>query len=211
LAEGKVTGLEATAEGWLCRDASGRILAEAEAVCLAAGFDTAVFLPPAGLQPVRGQAEYTAEPIFTGDATAWGAYAIPTRDGGVLFGASHRRGDAGRDLRPDERSANLDALAKHRPALAERVRTLPMEGLRSRAAVRAAVRDHLPLAGRWGTSGLHVLSGLGGRGFTLAPLLAEHIAAEALGAPSPLPTSLARRLRPDRFAAENSSVGSPFP
>ena len=211
LIEGEVADLQPTAEGWLCRGGRGQILAEAEAVCLAAGFDTAVLLPSAGLQPVRGQAEYATAPVFTGEAAAWGAYAIPTRDGGVLFGASHRRGDANRDVRPDERLANLDALAERRPALAERVRALPAEALRSRAAVRAATRDHLPLAGGWGSDGLHLLSGLGGRGFTLAPLLAEHIAAEALGAPSPLPTSLARRLRPDRFAAENRNVGSPFP
>ncbi len=36
-----------------------------------------------------------------------------------------------------------------------------------------------------------VLGGLGGRGFTLAPLLAEHLVAEALGAPSSLPRPLA--------------------
>ena len=41
-----------------------------------------------------------------------------------------------------------------------------------------------------------MLAGLGGRGFTLAPLLAEHVAALVVGAPSPLP----RGLRGDRGA-----------
>jgi tRNA 5-methylaminomethyl-2-thiouridine biosynthesis bifunctional protein len=45
-----------------------------------------------------------------------------------------------------------------------------------------------------------VLGGLGARGFALAPLLAEHLAAFALGAPSPLPAPLARIVAPGRFA-----------
>ena len=51
------------------------------------------------------------------------------------------------------------------------------------------------------TVGLWVLAGFGARGFTLAPLLAEHVAALALGAPSPLPRSQAELVDPGRFAA----------
>jgi tRNA 5-methylaminomethyl-2-thiouridine biosynthesis bifunctional protein len=43
------------------------------------------------------------------------------------------------------------------------------------------------------------LTGLGGRGFVLAPLLAEHLAALVVGAPSPLPAPLAALVAPDRF------------
>ena len=187
---------------WRCLDASGDVLVETDAVCLAAGLATGGF-GPAGLFAVRGQAEFTSAPVFSGVASAWGAYAIPLRDGGLLFGASHRRYDAGCDLRPYETEANLEALTARRPALAARVRSLPVERLEARAAVRAATPDHLPLAGAWGDAGLYVMGGLGGRGFSLAPLLAEHIAAIAAGAPSPLPVDLAHRLRPDRFVGEN--------
>ncbi|HEX3408622.1 MAG TPA: hypothetical protein VHS81_15420, partial [Caulobacteraceae bacterium] len=48
--------------------------------------------------------------------------------------------------------------------------------------------------------GLYLLGGFGARGFTLAPLLAEHVAADALGAASPLPAPLARSVDPGRFA-----------
>ena len=203
---GTVASVEPQDERWLCRDASGAVLAETDAVCLAAGFDTAVLLPGAGLRPIRGQAEFTRAPVFTGLAAAWGAYAIPLREGGVLFGASHVRGDAGCDIRPAEAAANLDVLQGRRPALAHRVRALPPGELQSRAAVRASTPDHLPLAGETGLQGLYVLSGLGGRGFTLAPLLAEHLAALAAQAPSPLAVDLGRRLRPDRFAANLATV-----
>jgi tRNA 5-methylaminomethyl-2-thiouridine biosynthesis bifunctional protein len=46
---------------------------------------------------------------------------------------------------------------------------------------------------------LYVLSGLGSRGFTLAPLLAEHVAAGALSRPSPLARTLGDLVDPARF------------
>jgi tRNA 5-methylaminomethyl-2-thiouridine biosynthesis bifunctional protein len=51
-----------------------------------------------------------------------------------------------------------------------------------------------------GQPGLFVLSGLGSRGFALAPLLAEHVAARVLDAPSPLPADLAAVVDPVRFS-----------
>ena len=199
--EGRVAVLEPDEGCWRCLDASGRVLAVADVVCLAAGSDIADLLEKTGLRPVRGQLEFTSAPVFDGQAAAWGAYAIPTREGGVLFGASHRRGDRSRELRAEETVANLEMLATRRPGLAERVHGLTPGALRSRAGVRAATADHLPLAGAWGIEGLHVLGGLGGRGFTLAPLLAEHVAAAALGAPSPLSSGVAHSLRGDRYRA----------
>jgi tRNA 5-methylaminomethyl-2-thiouridine biosynthesis bifunctional protein len=50
-----------------------------------------------------------------------------------------------------------------------------------------------------------VLTGFGSRGFSFAPLLAEHVAAIALGAPSPLPAPLARLVAPDRTAVRRAA------
>ena len=44
----------------------------------------------------------------------------------------------------------------------------------------------------------------GARGFTLAPLLAEHVAAIAMDAPSPLPGPLADIVDPARFRAREA-------
>jgi D-glycero-D-manno-heptose 1,7-bisphosphate phosphatase len=83
--------------------------------------------------------------------------------------------------------------------------------LQSRAGVRAATPDRLPLAGALpGRPGWFVLSGLGGRGFTTAPLLAEHVAAAALGAPSPLPRDLAAAVDPTRFRARRPRRARPY-
>jgi tRNA 5-methylaminomethyl-2-thiouridine biosynthesis bifunctional protein len=81
------------------------------------------------------------------------------------------------------------------PALAARIAP---ERLERRASVRATTPDRLPLAGAI-EPGLFVLGGLGGRGFTWAPLLAEHVAARVTGAPSPLPLELSEVVSPDRF------------
>jgi tRNA 5-methylaminomethyl-2-thiouridine biosynthesis bifunctional protein len=188
-----VGSIERAGGVWRVIDTAGAVIAEVDILCVALGADTARLIEGLPLQPVRGQATM-AEVAFDGAPAAWGGYAIPTRDG-VLFGATHERGDASRDLRPEDDARNLAELQKGRPALAARLAGAPKT---ARAAVRAATPDHTPLAGDI-APGLHVLSGLGGRGFTLAPLLAEAVAATALGAANPLPRALQASIDPARF------------
>lgn len=167
--------------------------AEADITVIALGAASASRLANLPLQPVRGQTSVVEAP-FTGMAAAWGGYCIPTRSG-LLFGATHQRGEAGDDVRAEDAERNLGYLAEGRPALAERVKDLPAVG---RAAIRAATPDHMPLAGRLSDS-LYVLTGLGGRGFTLAPILGEAVAAMTLGRPGPLPRSMLEAVSADRF------------
>jgi len=189
----RVTGLEPLAGGWRILGEYGVQLAEVDRVILAAGTETLGIDAP--LRPVRGQASW-AEGVGT-PAVAWGGYALSTRTG-LLFGATHDRDDIGTDLRPDDHRRNLETLAAALPDLAARVAGLPLEG---RAAVRATTPDHLPLAGPApGAPGVFLLCGFGSRGFSLAPLLAEHVAALAMGAASPVPEDLAELVNPDRFA-----------
>jgi tRNA 5-methylaminomethyl-2-thiouridine biosynthesis bifunctional protein len=129
-------------------------------------------------------------------AAAGGAYSIPA-PGGVLFGATHDRDDLETDVRPGDNERNRAALAAVRPALAARLADRPIEG---RASLRATTPDRMPLAGPI-EPGLFILTGLGSRGFTTAPLLAEHVAALMLGMPSPLPADCAALVSPARFAA----------
>ena len=70
--------------------------------------------------------------------------------------------------------------------------------LTHRAAVRVSTPDHGPMCGEL-SAGLFVMTGLGGRGFTLAPLLAESLASALAGAPDPLERRLKRRLDPRRY------------
>ena len=146
-------------------------------------------------------------------AAAWGGYLAPDAHRPAVRRhprpRRHRRRGQGR--RTTRR--NLATLAARRPALA----AASGRHARSTAAPRCARRGRT--SRRWparspGRPGLFVLAGLGGRGFTLAPLLAEHVAALALGAPSPLPAPLAARLDPDHFRRSASGcriVGRPAP
>lgn len=172
---------------------------DADVVCIAAGHASAGFadLP---LQPIRGQASWIGG-VTTG-ATAFGGYAIPTREG-VLFGATHDREVSDTEVWDEDNLRNLSLLAKGLPDLAAELAGRPLQ---ARASIRAATPDKLPLAGAL-ADGLYVLSGLGSRGFCTAPLLAEHVVALALGAPSPLPVDLARLVDPARFARDNRRRG----
>lgn len=188
-----VARVEPCAVGWRLLDQAGAMILEAGVVVIAAGWGAAALGPELALSPVRGQADWVDG--VTSPATAWGGYAAPT-PGGLLFGATHERGETA--IRTDAActARNLETLAARLPRLAEEIAATG--GLHSRAAIRATTPDRLPLAGQL-APGLFVLSGLGSRGFCVAPLLAEHVAALSAGTPSPLPAVLAARVEPKRF------------
>ena len=198
----RVAQIAPAATGWTLTDATGAALGTFEAVCIAAGFDTSALVADTALRPVRGQVTTSAQRL-EGEATAWGGYVIPTRTG-LLFGATHQRGDDDRRARSADDADNLESLATVRPALARRVGLAP---LGHRAAIRTSTPDHMPLAGE-AAPGLYLLTGFGGRGFTLAPLLAEQVTAQVLGAPRPLSRTLAGCLDPRRYTAAARTEGA---
>jgi tRNA 5-methylaminomethyl-2-thiouridine biosynthesis bifunctional protein len=192
----RVTALETTRDGWrLALDGGDTIIADA--VIVTAGAGAAGLLPELALSPVAGQADWV-EDIRPAAATAWGGYAVPTGTG-LLFGATHDRGGGEGPPDDDASARNLATLAGRLPQLAGQV---PAGARQRRRAVRATTPDRLPLCGPVpGQPGLFVLGGLGSRGFCVAPLLAEHLAALVTGAPSPLRQDMAARLAPDRARA----------
>ena len=193
--QAEVAGLEPGDDGWRLKGAAGATLAVADIVCLACGMDCARLAPSLELRAVRGQASLA--PGVTAPASVlFGGYAAPA-PGGTMFGATHDRDDESLEVRAADHQRNLATVGQVLPGLAGRLAQVRLEAF---TGVRATTADYLPLAGAVpGQDGLHVLGGLGSRGFTLAPLLAEHIAACALGAPSPLQGSLADLVDPARF------------
>ena len=191
-----VERIEAGRAGWRLFDGAGALLVEADVVVIAAGWGAAGLRPDLSLAPVRGQADWV-EGVGTGPV-AWGGYAAPTGEG-LLFGATHDRGETVDGPSAAASVRNLETVAARLPALAARIAAAGP--VRSRTAVRATTPDRLPLAGAVpGAEGLFVLGGLGSRGLCAAPLLAEHVAALATGAPSPMPAGLAARVAPSRNA-----------
>lgn len=200
----QVDRVEPSPGGWRLVDAAGGTILEAETVVIAAGWGSAALAAEAPLAPVRGQADWI-EGVST-PPVAWGGYASPTA-GGLLFGATHERGETAAEVSGEATEANLRTLAARLPKLASRIAEAGPTG--RRAAVRATTPDRLPLAGEL-APGLFALTGLGSRGFCVAPLLAEHLAALATGAPSPLPTALAARVDPKRFV-KSAPLAQPSP
>ncbi len=179
---------------WRLLDVGGVVIGEADIVVLASGWEVAALAPTLRLGASRGQASW-ARLEAPPPATSWGGYAVGV-DGRLMFGATHQRGRTDVGPQTEDDATNLATLASTLPCSAARVAGAPIE---RRAAVRATTPDHLPLCGEV-EPGLWVLGGLGSRGFLMAPLLAEHVAATVAGSPSPLPRSLARRLDPARFS-----------
>ena len=195
----RVAALQADADGWRLLDADGALIVRADAVVLTAGWATAALVadlaPDLPLAPVAGQADWIEGP--SSPAVAWGGYAVPTGTG-LLFGATHDRGQTDLDPSAEASARNLATLTAALPSLAAQVE---VAGARqARTAVRATTPDRLPLAGALTQANLYALTGLGSRGFCVAPLLGEHLAAVILGQPSPLPQAFSERLSATRFA-----------
>lgn len=199
---GRVTAFRRTEAGHEVETASGAIHAGYDAIILACGdgmFDLADYKARYDLRPVRGQLECVNDPVPLESALSWGGYAVPMPDG-FLFGATHEREDRGTDVRAADRRRNLDSLAL---AMPERAARIEGGGFQSRASIRVMTRDYLPVVGPT-EAGVYLLTGLGARGFCLAPLLAKAVLNQISGPPSALPVSTKNMLDPRRLLMRKS-------
>ncbi|HSI46894.1 MAG TPA: FAD-dependent 5-carboxymethylaminomethyl-2-thiouridine(34) oxidoreductase MnmC [Ideonella sp.] len=159
---------------------------------------------------------------------ASGAYLLDLGQAGLLCGATNQLSDAtDRDASPRaaDHLANLSQLDRllGREAsdaeLAQREQMAP--ALKGRVGWRLTADDRMPVLGAVPlpaallaghrrleqprqvprVPGLYVLTALGSRGITLAPLLGEVLAAWITGAPVPLSSSLLDAIDPARFVA----------
>jgi tRNA 5-methylaminomethyl-2-thiouridine biosynthesis bifunctional protein len=227
LYESDVATLERVDDGaWLALAPDGRARLKADAVILACGpalasFAPAQFIP---LERSRGQIEWgpSATPPH---AIASGSYLAPL-GGGVLFGATFDKLAVEHEAMADaeSRARNIEDLRALAPEVAA---SIDAARLQSRASVRAATPDRAPVvgllpdAGAWRAKyaalsrgapvdaaepapahdGVYVLGGLGARGLTLAPLLAERLASELMGEPQVLSRAALEAIHPARFLA----------
>jgi tRNA 5-methylaminomethyl-2-thiouridine biosynthesis bifunctional protein len=204
----KVAAVVGDGEAWRLDSEGGETLGHLEIVVLAAGVSVNDLASGLDLRAVRGQASLV-QGSTPATAVLFGGYAVPTRDG-LMFGATHDRDDLSLEVRDADHARNRATLAAALPDLAAKVAD---RATGAHVGIRATTRDFLPLAGAVDADrpGLFVLSGLGSRGFCLAPLLAEHVAALALGLPSPLPGDIAALVDPGRLAKRDRSRGRSRP
>lgn len=149
-------------------------------------------------------------------AIADGGYAVEAF-GRLVFGATFEPANGEPQVTDAARVQNLETLSRLRPDVTP-------GDITSRAAIRATTQDRLPFAGAMPNRGAdkekapdgtpapfsphRLIGGLGSRGFLWAPLLAELVASEALGEPSPVEANVAECLDPGRFQARAARRGN---
>jgi len=232
-----VRTLTRDSENWVMHGAAGEELARAATVVLANAASAQRLLGALGhapwpLRQTRGQVTQFDLAHGLQLPVAGDGYAIPL-PGAVLCGATRQAAEPGepsapaaRTLRAEDHQHNLHRLHRLTGLQAPADATL----WQGRTGWRLHSSDRLPIAGAVPLAamppgqrldqarllprekGLFVLTALGARGITLAPLLAQLLAAQASGAPWPLEQDLADAVDPGRWlvrAARHSGPGRP--
>jgi tRNA 5-methylaminomethyl-2-thiouridine biosynthesis bifunctional protein len=205
-------GMAEGGPAWQLIDERGDVVTQADAVVLTNAFDAARLVPWAEwpLFTTRGQTTTVQHLTFDGPRPkvpmSGDGYAIPLPDGSVLCGASSHANDHDAEAQAAHTRHNLERL--------HRLTGMPIDkggSTQDRVAWRATTPDRLPIVGAvparetgsglntQGTTnvrhvprerGLYTLTGLGSRGLTLAPLLAEVVVASMLREPVPIESDL---------------------
>ena len=151
-------------------------------IIFAAGYGIHVLAPELEMRYSRGQLSWASQRIE--HPIAYGGYAIPLGSQS-LVGATHDRLDAGDpfEIRPDDDEKNIAAYANITGE------TLNLSSKPSRASVRVTTKNTMPQIAKLGDK-KWALTGLGSRGFTYAPLLAEALIAKICNEVAPLEKAL---------------------
>ena len=227
-----VQSLQRVGSQWQLLDAAGRVLAQSALVVLCNAEQVTRLLRPWGadvwpLTQARGQV--THWPLDTATAlrlpVAGEGYALPLPNG-LLCGATRQEADSDPALRPADHWHNVERLRRLTGLTPpdDAAAWLGWVGWRLHSDDRLPMAGPLPLrvmpAGQRldqarllpREPGLFVLTALGARGLSLAPLMGRLIAAQATGTPWPLEQDLVDAVDPGRWtvrAARRQSAIEP--
>ena len=154
-------------------------------------------------------------------------YLTPVVDGYQALGSSYIKDDIKCEVRKEDTDANFEMhLESMKKAIwhDELTQVRHNKLNKARAAIRCSTPDHLPVVGNVPShlqfeeladlykalplayypsasvdKNVFVLTGLGSRGLTTAPLMAEILVSQILGKPMPMSKSLLDTLNPNRF------------
>lgn len=213
-----VHALRRVQHGWQALGCDGQVLAQAPQVVLANAEQANTLLASIGATPFalkreRGQVSAYDAPAALHCALAGEGYALPLHTGGLLCGATRNVDDDDPTLRELDHRTNFARLQR----LCGLQAPADPAHWHGQVGWRVHAPDRLPLAGPLPalqiapgtrldqarllphTPGLHLACAFGSRGLTLAPLLAELVAARIAGTPRPLEQSLVDAVDPGRF------------
>jgi len=170
---------------------------------------------------IRGQVSHLPEPSLNnpGVVLCGPGYINPAHKGIALTGASFDFHDHSPALSTESHCENLSMLASMVPASlkgpAEQIDPALLEG---KVGFRCTTHDYQPVAGPLTDPTGHILegidlfTGLGSKGLSYAPLLAEYLADRITDQPQCLPASLARRVATQRChkreASQSETIGA---
>ncbi|HET8801908.1 MAG TPA: bifunctional tRNA (5-methylaminomethyl-2-thiouridine)(34)-methyltransferase MnmD/FAD-dependent 5-carboxymethylaminomethyl-2-thiouridine(34) oxidoreductase MnmC [Marinobacter sp.] len=189
---------------------------------ICAGHLTPNLLPEPGefrFKAIRGQVTHLPQASLSTPPAAvicGSRYLNPGRNGVSVTGATF-------DLHSDQPEPlaasnveNLRELARMLPGIlvAEAGSALSEEAGQGRVGFRCTTHDYQPVAGPLQSSqgetvaGVYLLTGLGSKGLTYAPLLAELVADQVTGQPAPLPHRVRKLLATGRMHRHQPHPGS---
>ena len=196
IVDAHVRGVERRGDQWRLVDGHGGVIAEAPVVILAGGAAMAPIVSRFGLRIDRHAGQVSlhdpTDVPLPQRPVAWGGYLSPAGRN-VLLGATHEPRPEPGD--PADAEARLRAMLRSVMPAYEAALGPPVGRW---ASVRAASQDRLPIAGPL-DRGLAILTGLGGRGFAHAPLLAEMLVGDLTGAPAAFEREALEAIHPARF------------
>lgn len=224
----EVAALVRDGDVWWLLDSAGAVIERSAIVVLANAADTTRLLAPLGhapwpLRQTRGQVTHwrSDAPPALALPVAGEGYAVPW-PGGLLCGATRQDNDPDMAIRQADHRHNIARLQQLTGLQAPADESL----WQGRVGQRLHSEDNLPIAGAVPSAffapgqrldqvrllpretGLFVLTALGARGLTLAPLLGRLVAAQATGTPWPLEQDLADAVDPARWAVRAARARS---
>ncbi|MGO3693963.1 FAD-dependent 5-carboxymethylaminomethyl-2-thiouridine(34) oxidoreductase MnmC [Marinobacter sp.] len=192
----------------------------ADQVAICAGHLTPQLIPGSGtfrFKAIRGQVTYLPEPLIDSpQAVICGARYLnpaygPKGEQLAVIGATFDLNSDEPDPTTESHRENIRTLSSMVPNIlcADMATGDIPEQLAGRVGFRCTTHDYQPVAGPLcdaqgqEVKGLYLLTGMGSKGLTYAPLLAEFVADQLTQQPCALPTSLAKRLATGRMRQPN--------
>jgi len=206
-----VAGLSQQQGQWQLQGAQGRTL-NADRIVICAGHRSPELIPTGEgyrLKTIRGQVTHLTETaLHTPSAVVCGSrYLNPANAGEAVTGATFDLRSSNPDLAQESQQENLVELEQMLPGILSPDLDTVQSGteLRGRVGFRCTTHDYQPVAGNLcdpegnEVSGAYLFTGLGSKGMTYAPLLAEYLGDLLSGQPVSLPSRLRKRVETRRI------------